>query len=42
MEVGLRHIEHLGTWNISIQANKYGGTHLDLKGNLIKAITALN
>lgn len=35
-------IEHLGTWNMSIQSNKYDGVHLDMKGNLVKAMMVLN
>jgi len=41
-EAATRGIEHLGTWNMSIQANKYDGVHLDLKGNLVKAIGVVN
>jgi hypothetical protein len=37
-----RGVEHLGTWNMSIQANKFDGVHLDLHGNLIKAMAAIN
>ena len=37
-----RGIEHLGTWNMSIQASKYDGSHLDLRGNLVKAMMVLN
>lgn len=37
-----RDVEHLGTWNMSIQARKYDGVHLDLKGNLVKAMMVLN
>ncbi|KAF7506519.1 hypothetical protein GJ744_011665 [Endocarpon pusillum] len=37
-----RGVEHLGTWNMSIQANKFDGVHLDLRGNLIKAMAAIN
>lgn len=42
LEVGKRGIEHLGTWNMSIQSNKYDGVHLDLRGNLIKAMAVVN
>jgi len=35
-------IEHLGTWNMSIQSNKYDGVHLDMKGNLVKAMMVIN
>jgi hypothetical protein len=41
-EVGRRGFEHLGTWNMSIQANKYDGVHLDLRGNLLKAMMLVN
>ncbi|KAI9668339.1 MAG: hypothetical protein M1829_005543 [Trizodia sp. TS-e1964] len=41
-QVELRGIEHLGTWNMSIQSNKFDGVHVDLKGNLIKAMMVLN
>jgi hypothetical protein len=42
VEVGQRGVEHLGTWNMSIQSNKYDGVHLDLRGNLIKAMAVVN
>lgn len=42
IEAAKRGIEHLGTWNMSIQATKYDGVHLDLRGNLIKAMMVLN
>jgi hypothetical protein len=42
IEAGKRRIEHLGTWNMSIQSNKYDGVHLDMKGNLVKAMMVLN
>lgn len=29
-------LEHLGTWNMSIQARTYDGVHLDMRGNLVK------
>lgn len=35
-------VEHLGTWNMSILANLYDGVHLDLKGNMVKAMMVLN
>lgn len=35
-------IEVMGTWNMSIQASKYDGVHLDLKGNLVKAMGVMN
>lgn len=37
-----RGIDHLGTWNMSIQANMFDGVHLDMKGNLVKAMMVLN
>jgi len=42
IEAGKRGIEHLGTWNMSIQSNKYDGVHLDMKGNLVKAMMVVN
>jgi hypothetical protein len=42
IEVAKRGIEHLGTWNMSIQSNKYDGVHLDMKGNLVKAMMTIN
>jgi hypothetical protein len=42
IEVPKRGVEHLGTWNMSIQSDKYDGVHLDLKGNLLKAMGAIN
>ena len=41
-EVKKRGLEHLGTWNMSIQANLYDGVHMDMKGNLVKAMMVLN
>jgi len=41
-EMGLREVEHLGTWNMSVQANLFDGVHLDLKGNMVKAMMVLN
>lgn len=41
-EVWRRGVEHLGTWNMSIQAKKYDGVHMDMRGNLVKAIMMLN
>lgn len=35
-------LEHLGTWNMSIQARTYDGVHLDMKGNLVKAMMVMN
>lgn len=42
IEVNRRGVEHLGTYNMSIQSNKYDGVHLDLKGNLIKGMMVMN
>jgi hypothetical protein len=42
IEASKRGIEHLGTWNMSIQSNKYDGVHLDMKGNLVKGMMVLN
>ena len=42
VEVGTRGLETMGTWNMSVQASKYDGVHLDLKGNLIKAMGVVN
>jgi hypothetical protein len=41
-EVEKRGLEHLGTWNMSIQADKYDGGHMDMKGNLVKTMMVLN
>ncbi|KAL9640189.1 MAG: hypothetical protein Q9204_000817 [Flavoplaca sp. TL-2023a] len=41
-EVKRKGVEHLGTWNMSIQSNKFDGVHLDLRGNLVKAMMVLN
>jgi hypothetical protein len=41
-EVRIRGLDHLGTWNMSIQANLYDGVHMDMKGNLVKAMMVLN
>ena len=41
-EAARRSIDHIGTWNMSIQSDKYDGVHLDLKGNLIKAMAVMN
>ncbi|CAL8576162.1 hypothetical protein XPA_002054 [Xanthoria parietina] len=41
-EVKRKGVEHLGTWNMSIQSNKFDGVHLDLRGNLIKAMMVVN
>ncbi|KAI1408543.1 hypothetical protein F5Y13DRAFT_107886 [Hypoxylon sp. FL1857] len=37
-----RRIDHLGTWNMSIQATLYDGVHMDMRGNLLKAMMVLN
>ncbi|KAI8966059.1 hypothetical protein F5Y11DRAFT_354497 [Daldinia sp. FL1419] len=37
-----RRIDHLGTWNMSIQATLYDGVHMDMRGNLLKAQMVLN
>ncbi|KAI9889265.1 MAG: hypothetical protein M1814_005640 [Vezdaea aestivalis] len=42
VEAGRRGVEHVGTWNMSIQSNKFDGVHVDLKGNLIKAMMVMN
>ena len=42
IEAAKRAIEHLGTWNMSIQSHKYDGVHLDMKGSLVKAMMVLN
>ena len=42
IEIERRGVEHLGTYNMSIQSTKFDGVHLDLKGNLIKAMMVLN
>lgn len=41
-EAGRRQIDHLGTWNMSIQATLYDGVHMDVRGNLVKAMMVLN
>jgi hypothetical protein len=41
-EAAKQGIDHLGTWNMSIQANLYDGVHMDLRGNLLKAMMVLN
>lgn len=41
-EAALRSVDHLGTWNMSIQMDKWDGVHLDLKGNLVKAMGVIN
>lgn len=42
IEVSRRGIDHLGTWNMSIQSTKYDGVHLDMRGNLVKAMMIIN
>ncbi|EHK97610.1 hypothetical protein M7I_6621 [Glarea lozoyensis 74030] len=42
IEAEKRGLEHLGTWNMSVQCNKFDGVHLDLRGNLVKAMMVLN
>ena len=42
IEAARRRIDHLGTWNMSIQATLYDGVHMDLRGNLVKAMMVLN
>lgn len=42
LEAAMRHIDHLGTWNMSIQASLYDGVHMDMRGNLVKAMMVLN
>lgn len=37
-----RGMEVLGTWNATVQMRKWDGVHLDLRGNLLKAMMALN
>ena len=35
-------MEHMGTWNMSIQMDKWDGVHLNLRGNLLKAMGVIN
>ena len=42
IEAGRRGVEHLGTWNMSVQSNTFDGVHVDLKGNLVKAMMVMN
>jgi hypothetical protein len=42
IEAGIRGVEHLGTWNMSIQSRTYDGVHLDMRGNLVKVMMVLN
>ncbi|KAI1263823.1 hypothetical protein F5Y18DRAFT_418131 [Xylariaceae sp. FL1019] len=41
-EAARKSIDHLGTWNMSIQARLYDGVHMDMRGNLMKAMMVLN
>ncbi|KAI1124833.1 hypothetical protein F5Y10DRAFT_279882 [Nemania abortiva] len=41
-EAARQRIDHLGTWNMSIQADLYDGVHMDLRGNLLKAMMVVN
>ena len=41
-EMERKGVEHLGTWNMSVQMDKYDGVHLSMKGNLVKAMGVLN
>ncbi|KAI1160935.1 hypothetical protein F5B18DRAFT_470385 [Nemania serpens] len=41
-EAARQRIDHLGTWNMSIQANLYDGVHMDMRGNLLKAMMVIN
>ncbi|KXJ93823.1 hypothetical protein Micbo1qcDRAFT_158710 [Microdochium bolleyi] len=42
VEAARRRIDHLGTWNMSVQASLYDGVHMDMRGNLVKAMLVLN
>ncbi|KAI0119515.1 hypothetical protein F4814DRAFT_412282 [Daldinia grandis] len=42
VQAAKRGIDHLGTWNMSIQATLYDGVHMDMRGNLLKAQMVLN
>ncbi|KAI2627231.1 hypothetical protein GGS21DRAFT_540719 [Xylaria nigripes] len=42
LEAARQRIDHLGTWNMSIQANLYDGVHMDMRGNLLKAMMVVN
>ncbi|KAI1379759.1 hypothetical protein F4677DRAFT_441957 [Hypoxylon crocopeplum] len=42
VEAAKRRADHLGTWNMSIQATLYDGVHMDMRGNLLKAMMVLN
>ncbi|KAI0534063.1 hypothetical protein GGR58DRAFT_516436 [Xylaria digitata] len=41
-EAAVQRIDHLGTWNMSIQGNLYDGVHMDMRGNLLKAMMVVN
>ncbi|KAI0405518.1 hypothetical protein F4802DRAFT_606781 [Xylaria palmicola] len=41
-EAARQRIDHLGTWNMSIQASLYDGVHMDMRGNLLKAMMVVN
>ncbi|KAI1451238.1 hypothetical protein F4805DRAFT_464019 [Annulohypoxylon moriforme] len=42
VQAAKRRVDHLGTWNMSIQATLYDGVHMDMRGNLLKAMMVLN
>ncbi|OTA54649.1 hypothetical protein K449DRAFT_338435 [Hypoxylon sp. EC38] len=42
IQAAKRRIDHLGTWNMSIQATLYDGVHMDMRGNLLKAMMVMN
>ncbi|KAI1779263.1 hypothetical protein F4818DRAFT_438048 [Hypoxylon cercidicola] len=42
VQAAKRRVDHLGTWNMSIQATLYDGVHMDMRGNLVKAMMVLN
>ncbi|KAI1076970.1 hypothetical protein F5B20DRAFT_300243 [Whalleya microplaca] len=42
VEAAKRRVDHLGTWNMSIQATSYDGVHMDMRGNLLKAMMVVN
>ncbi len=35
-------LEFLGTWNMSVQKWSRDGVHMDMKGNLVKAMMVVN
>lgn len=41
-QVARRGVGHVGTWNMSIQSNKFDGVHVYLKANLVKATFVLD